>query len=102
MVKTLELSVDDHRNVCDNTVTAIPPMEFSAMTLHNELAAFAARFNISAADAYVLPALFERTAQMAKMPVRALLSQATFTNNALGEYLANACRKIAAEDQAGA
>ena len=66
----------------------------------NEFAAFAARRNVSVADAYVLPALFERTAEMAKMPVRALLSQATYTNEALGEYLANAARKVAAEDRA--
>ena len=65
-----------------------------------ELAIFAARFNIEAKDAYVLPALFERTAQMAKMPVRAFLAQATYSNNALGEYLASACRKVAAEDRA--
>lgn len=66
----------------------------------NELATFASRFNVSAADAYVLPALFERSAEMAKMPVRALLSQATYSNNALGEYLAEAARKVAREDRA--
>lgn len=66
----------------------------------NELAIFAARFNVSASDAYVLPALFERTAQMVKMPVRAFLAQATYSNNALGEYLADAARKVAAEDRA--
>lgn len=66
----------------------------------NEIAVFAARRNVSVADAYVLPALFERAAEMAKMPVRALLSQATYTNEALGEYLANAARKVAAEDRA--
>jgi len=81
-----------------NDLTAIPPLEFSPMT--NELAAFAARFAIVPADAYVLPALFERSAQLANMPVRALLSQATYTNNALGEYLANAARKVAREDRA--
>ena len=64
-----------------------------------ELAIFASRFNITAADAYVLPALFERTAEMVKMPVRALLAEATFRNNDLGVYLANAARKVAAEDR---
>lgn len=68
--------------------------------MHTELAAFAARFSITPADAYVLPALFERAAQMANLPVRALLSQATYTNHALGEYLANAARKVAADDRA--
>ena len=67
-----------------------------------EYVSFASRFNITAADAYVLPALFERTAQMANLPVRALLSQATYTNNALCEYLANAARKVAREDREAA
>jgi hypothetical protein len=66
----------------------------------HELAIFAARFNVAVADAYVLPALFERTAEMAKLPVRSFLAQATYSNNALGEYLANAARKVAAEDRA--
>jgi hypothetical protein len=35
------------------------------------------------------------------MPVRALLSQATYSNKALGEYLANAARKVATEDRKG-
>lgn len=65
-----------------------------------DLASFASRFNVSASDAYVLPALFERTAQMAGMPQRALIAEATFRNQALGEYLANAARKVAAEDRA--
>ncbi|MEY9198693.1 hypothetical protein ABIA16_003809 [Sinorhizobium fredii] len=65
-----------------------------------ELATFAKRFNVAHADAYVLPALFERTAQVAGLPVRALLSQATYSNHALGEYLANTARKVANEDRA--
>jgi hypothetical protein len=64
-----------------------------------EYVSFASRFGISAKDAYVLPALFDRSAQMAGMPVRALLSQATYSNQALGDYLANAARKVAREDR---
>jgi hypothetical protein len=67
-----------------------------------DLASFASRFNVNPADAYVLPALFERTAQMAGMPERALIAEATFRNNALGEYLADAARKVAAQDRAAA
>lgn len=67
-----------------------------------EYVSFASRFGISVEDAYVLPALFERSAQMAGMPVRALLSQATYTNQPLGEYLANAARKVASEDREAA
>lgn len=65
-----------------------------------ELAIFASRFNVATSDAYVLPALFERTAQKVNMSPRALLAEATFRNNALGEYLANAARKVALEDRA--
>lgn len=64
-----------------------------------ELAIFASRFNVAVSDAYVLPALFERSAQMAKMPLRAFIAEATYRNNALGEYLANAARKVALEDR---
>ena len=62
-------------------------------------AVFASRYNIAIEDAYVLPALFERSAQMAGMPASALLSRATF-DPALGEYLAGCARKVAAEDKA--
>jgi len=68
--------------------------------MHQEFAAFAARFNVSVADAYVLPALFERSAELVKMPVRGLLAEATYRNPALGEYMAGAARKVAAEDRA--
>lgn len=68
--------------------------------LTSDLVSFAARFNIAPADAYVLPALFERAAEKVGMAPRALLAEATFRNMALGEYLANAARKVAAEDRA--
>ncbi len=63
-----------------------------------ELAIFAARFGITAKEAYVLPALFERVAEMMKMQVRVLLNEATYNNQALGDYLAEAARKVAKED----
>jgi hypothetical protein len=61
--------------------------------------AFAARFNVAVADAYVLPALFEGAARKVGMAPSALLSQATYSNNALGEYRAGCARKVAAEDR---
>lgn len=67
-----------------------------------DLASFASRFNIAPADAYVLPALFERSAQKVGMPMRALIAEATFRNASLGEYLAEAARKVAAQDRASA
>jgi hypothetical protein len=68
----------------------------------NELAIFAARHSLPASVAYVLPALFDNAAAKAGLPVRTLLSQATYTNQPLGEYLAAAARKVAAEDQVNA
>lgn len=64
-----------------------------------DLVTFASRFNVSVADAYVLPAVFERSAQMVGMQPRQLVAEATFRNQALGEYLADAARKVAAEDR---
>ena len=63
----------------------------------NELATFAARFGIAPAVAYVLPALFERTAERLGMHPRVLVAEATYRNPPLGEYLAEAARKVAAE-----
>lgn len=63
----------------------------------NDLAAFAARFAITPAQAHVLPALFDNAAQKARMSVRALIAEATYRNVPLGEYLAAAARKVAAE-----
>lgn len=63
----------------------------------NEYAIFASRFSISPSVAYVLPALFERCAEKVNMPVRALLSQATYSNMALGQYLADCAHKAAQE-----
>jgi hypothetical protein len=69
--------------------------------LASEIAVFAGRYNIAASVAYVLPALFERTAQMAGLPVHSMVSRATY-DSALGEYLAEAARKVAAEDKGAA
>lgn len=65
----------------------------------NEYAIFASRFGISPSVAYVLPALFEGAAKKVNLPVRALLSQATYSNQALGSYLADCARKVAEEDK---
>lgn len=67
--------------------------------LVSDIAVFAGRYNIPASAAYVLPALFERTAQMANMPVRAMVSRATY-DAAIGEYLAGCALKVAASDKA--
>jgi hypothetical protein len=66
----------------------------------NDYLIFAARQNLPPAVAYVLPALFERAAEKVQMPLAALLAEATYRNPALGEYLADCARKVAAADAA--
>ena len=68
----------------------------------HDLATFASRFNVSHKDAYVLPALFERSAAKVGMTPRALVAEATFRNRALGEYMADAARKVAVADREAA
>jgi hypothetical protein len=81
------------------------PCGTSAATLEGKMAktsnyvAFAARFSITEKDAYVLPALFEGAARKVGMHPEALLSQATYSNPALGAYLAEAARKVAEQDR---
>jgi hypothetical protein len=58
-----------------------------------EIATFAARFNVSVAAAVALPTVFEVAARKVGMPVRALIATATYSNPALGEYLAKAARE---------
>lgn len=64
-----------------------------------EYAIFAARFNIGADVAYVLPALFERSAEAVNMPVRTLLNEATYNNMKLGHYMADAAIRVAEADK---
>lgn len=66
--------------------------------MHQEIAIFAGRFNVNVSDAIALPATFERCAQMVGLPVRALISRATY-DNALGEYIAKVAREVAASDR---
>lgn len=69
--------------------------------MQQAIVTFALRYNISPVDAYVLPALFERTSQLINMPASALVSRATFDSK-LGEYLADCARKVAISDKAAA
>lgn len=63
--------------------------------MHAALAAFAVRYNVAVADAYVLPALFERTAQKLGRSQTWLVQEALI-NTPLGEYLAECAAKVAA------
>lgn len=64
--------------------------------LTKELAVFAQRFNVAESVAHVLPALFERSAEMVGMAPRQLVATATYQNRELGEYLAAKAAEVAA------
>jgi hypothetical protein len=74
----------------------MPSTEFN--TTH-EFVTFALRYNIRVRDAYVLPALFERSAQLTGRGPEELLKEAN-RNPALGSYMAEAAAKVAAADRA--
>lgn len=61
--------------------------------------AFAARYGIGPADAYVIPALFERTAIAVMRSAEDMVDEA-MRNAPLGRYLADAAHKVAAADRA--
>jgi hypothetical protein len=63
----------------------------------SEIATFASRRGIAPSVAYTLPAIFEKVAEMAGQPVRAIISQATFSNKALGDYITKTANTVAAE-----
>jgi hypothetical protein len=60
---------------------------------------FALTYGIEPASAYVLPALFERSAAAVGMTRDALIAEAN-RNVPLGMYLAECARKVATEDRA--
>lgn len=67
--------------------------------MHQALASFAIRYNVAVADAHVLPALFERTAQNLGR-AQAWLVREALENRPLGEYLANCAAQVAQECRA--
>jgi hypothetical protein len=66
--------------------------------MHKEYAAFAARFALTPAQAYVLPEIFEISAWARRMGVAALVADATYRNRELGEYIAAAAKRVAEQD----
>ena len=66
--------------------------ETVAMT---DLIAFAGRFNLTPAQAVVLPALFDKAASECGMSRAELVAVATYRNIKAGEYLASVARTVA-------
>lgn len=68
-------------------------------TLYQEqLVEFARLHGIHPSEAYVLPALFERSAQLANMTKEQLID-AALEDPAFGEYLAECAEKVANADR---
>lgn len=74
----------------------MPSTEFN--TTH-AFVTFALTFNVRVEDAYVLPALFERSAELTGRRAMDLLDE-TRRNPELGRYMAEAAAKVAAADRA--
>ena len=65
--------------------------------LTQEIAVFANRFNLNPNEAVWLPATFENIAKKVGMSVRGLVSEATYNNRELGEYIATTIKGLAAK-----
>lgn len=61
----------------------------------NAMVYFAARHGITPMQAVALPAIFENASKKTGLSVRSLLRDATYTNMALGRYLADIARRMA-------
>ncbi|AUZ94848.1 hypothetical protein FDI40_gp036 [Agrobacterium phage Atu_ph07] len=66
--------------------------------MEKQLVEFAIRYSVSSKDSYVLPALFERSAEKINMTAIDLVNEA-MVNTKLGFYLAEAAAKVAIEDR---
>jgi len=65
----------------------------------NDLTKFAMKFGVSLNDAYVLPALFEFSAQKIGMGVMEFVDEALNKNRPLGEYMAEKAKEVADLDR---
>ena len=63
--------------------------------LRTEMAVFAARFNLTPAEAVTLPAVFEHAALSQNLEVRGLVSLATYDSPKVGQYLADLAKEVA-------
>ena len=61
----------------------------------NELSIFAERHGVPTSQAHTLPVIFESIATIANKPVRAIIAQATYTNNSLADYIKELAAKVA-------
>jgi len=60
----------------------------------NEIALFAARHGIDPEVAYTLPTIFGNIALKAGKPVRVIIAQATYSNQALADYIKGVAEEI--------
>ena len=64
------------------------------MTYANEIAIFAARFNVTAIEATALPQLFAKAAKISNVGIGSMINLATYSNNELGEFIAKTARNV--------
>lgn len=65
----------------------------------SEIAIFAERYSVPVEQAYTLPAIFNKMAEIGKQPVRSVVNQAIYRNPELAEYVKELSAKVANEDQ---
>lgn len=61
----------------------------------SEIAIFAERQSVSPSVAYTLPTVFDKIAEIAGQPVRAIIAQATYSNQPLADYIKEVAEKVA-------
>lgn len=61
----------------------------------SEISTFATRHSIPVAQAYTLPTIFEKIAEVSGQSVRAIISQATYTNQGLADYVKELSAQVA-------
>lgn len=69
-------------------------------TTQNEIVTFAMSQGIGLELVYTLPAIFDKVAQIAGQPVRAIISQATYTNQPLADYIKELAIEVAGKVEA--
>lgn len=61
----------------------------------SEIAIFAQRHSVPANQAYTLPTIFDKIAQTTGKPVRTIISQATYSNIELANYIKELVAQVA-------
>jgi hypothetical protein len=69
-------------------------MALNISSTQTEIGIFAERHNVPVEMAYTLPAIFDKIAEATGRPVRAIISQATYTNVGLADYIKELAEQV--------